>query len=72
MKVSIKDLQVGMEIGNNGVELDVYNNQNKHLGDLRIGRGTIEWCSGSTRKGHGSQVSWNELIKFFENQSGSN
>ena len=38
MKVSVKDLQVTMQLGNNGIELDVYDNKDKHLGDLRIGR----------------------------------
>jgi hypothetical protein len=66
MKVSIKDLQVkGMDLGNNGIELDVYDNQ-KHLGDLRIGRGVVEWCKGRTRKGHGTEISWKELIVLFE------
>jgi len=34
MKVSIKDFQVEMELKNNGIELDVRNPQNEHLGDL--------------------------------------
>jgi hypothetical protein len=65
MKVSVKDFQVSMELGNNGLEMDVYDNQDNHLGDLRIGRGTIEWCAGRTRKGNGKQKSWDELIAFF-------
>jgi len=60
MKVSVKDLAVTMELGNNGIELDVYDNDGNHLGDLRIGRATIEWCKGRTRKGNGVQVSWTE------------
>lgn len=66
MKVSIKELQVSMALGNNGIEFDVYNAQNIHLGDLRIGRGTVEWCKGRTRVGGGVKVSWEELIKWFE------
>ncbi|MFH0953061.1 MAG: hypothetical protein V1873_01895 [Verrucomicrobiota bacterium] len=65
MKVSVKEFQVSMEIGNNGIELDVYDGQNKHLGDLRIGRATIEWCAGRTRRGNGVRKSWEELIEFF-------
>jgi len=68
MQVSVKDLQVTMDLGNNGIELDVYTTSNEHLGDLRIGRGTIEWCKGKTNKGNGVQVSWNELIEWFESQ----
>lgn len=68
MKVSIKDLSVSMDLGNNGVELDVYDNQDKHLGDLRIGRGTIEWCQGRTRTGNGVRKTWKELIDWFESE----
>jgi hypothetical protein len=34
VKVSIKDLAVKMDLGNNGVTLDVYDNADKFLGDL--------------------------------------
>jgi hypothetical protein len=51
MKVSVNDLNVSMELGNNGIELRVYDNDSNHLGDLRIGRATIEWCRGRTRTG---------------------
>jgi hypothetical protein len=66
MQVSIKDLAVTMELGNNGIELDVYDSSGNHLGDLRIGKATIEWCKGRTRRGNGVQVSWTELIDWFE------
>lgn len=33
MKVSIKELSVSMEVKNKGIELDVYDNQDNHLGD---------------------------------------
>lgn len=36
MKVSVKDLSVSMQLGNNGLELAVYDNGDNHLGDLRI------------------------------------
>ncbi len=65
MKVSIKDLNVSMELGNNGMELDVYNGD-EHLGDLRIGKATIEWCRGRVRTGNGVKKNWNDLIAWFE------
>lgn len=34
MKVGIKDLAVSMEVKNNGVEFEVYDNADKFLGDL--------------------------------------
>ena len=67
MKVSVKDLAVSMELGNNGIELDVYDGST-HLGDLRIGRGTIEWCKGRTRAGNGNRVTWKQLIAWLEAQ----
>lgn len=70
MKVSVKDLAVSMELGNNGIELDVYDNQDNHLGDLRIGKATIEWCQGRTRQGNGVQVKWTDLIDWFEQRQG--
>jgi hypothetical protein len=69
MKVSVKDLAVSMELGSRGIELDVYDTAGTHLGDLRIGKAKIEWCRGRTRSGNGKQVSWNELIAWFEAQS---
>ena len=68
MKVSIKDFDVAMEFGNNGIELDVYDNHGRHLGDLRMGRAKIEWCKGRTRRGHGKKVRWKQLIAWFEEQ----
>ena len=66
MKVSIKDLAVNMDLGNNGVTFDVYNNEGKFLGDLRLGKGTVEWCKGKIKAGNGVKVNWTELIKHFE------
>lgn len=66
MKVKIKDLSVSMELGNNGVTFDVYGNDDTFLGDLRLGRGKVEWCKGRTRAGNGTTVTWNELLQFFD------
>ena len=43
MKISIKDLQISMDLGNNGLQLDVYGNDGTYLGDLRIGKAKLEW-----------------------------
>lgn len=66
MKISIKDFAVSMELGNNGVTLDVYDNNDNHLGDLRLGRGKIEWCEGRTHAGNGVTKTWPQLIAFFK------
>jgi hypothetical protein len=66
VKVSIKDLAINMDLGNNGVTFDVYDNDGKFLGDLRLGKGTVEWCKGKTQSGNGVKVKWNDLIQHFE------
>jgi hypothetical protein len=66
LKISIKDLSVSMELGNNGVTFDVYDNNGKFLGDFRLGRAGAEWCEGKTRAGNGVRKSWEKLIAFFE------
>lgn len=55
-----------MELGNNGVTFDVYDNSGTFLGDFRLGRGGVEWCKGKTRAGNGVKKTWEELIAFFE------
>lgn len=66
MKVSIKDLAVNMDLGNNGVTFDVRDNDGEFLGDLRLGKGTVEWCKGKTQAGNGVKVKWTDLIQYFE------
>jgi hypothetical protein len=66
MKVSVKNFSVTMNLGNNGIELEVYDNKDRHLGDLRIGKATIEWCKGRTQAGNGDRKNWQQLIDFFE------
>ena len=48
MKVSVKDFAVSMEIKNKGIELDVYDNAGKHLGDLVVTKTKLVWCKGKT------------------------
>ena len=62
MKVTIKKFDVEMELKNNGVTFDVYDNGGNYLGDIRLGKATIEWCRGKTRPGNGDQKSWDELL----------
>lgn len=66
MKVTVRDLDVDMDLGNNGVVLEVRDNDDAFLGKLRIGRATMEWCRGKTRIGNGAQMSLKNLIAYFE------
>ena len=65
MKVSIKEFSINMDLGNNGITFDIYDNEEKFLGDLRLGKGTIEWCKGKIKAGNGIQVKWPEMLEFF-------
>jgi hypothetical protein len=68
MKVSIKDLSVSMEVKNKGIELDVYDNQEIHLGDLIVTKTGLTWCKGRTRKENGDHASWNEFIDWMQSK----
>jgi hypothetical protein len=65
MKVSIKDLSVSMDIKNNGIELDVYDGDDRHLGDLIVSKAGITWCQGKTRRQNGKRLSWNQFIQMM-------
>jgi hypothetical protein len=66
MKVSVKDLSVSMEIKNKGVELDVYDNSNSHLGDLIVTKTGLTWCKGKTTPAKGKKIKWEAFITQME------
>lgn len=66
MKVSIKDLAVSMEVKNKGIELDVYDNDGNHLGDLVINKTRLVWCKGRTKVENGEAITWQKFIEYME------
>jgi hypothetical protein len=66
MKVSIKELAVNMEIKNKGIELDIYETDDKHLGDLVITKTKLIWCKGKTAPDHGKPIPWSDFINLME------
>ncbi len=68
MKVSVKDLSVSMEIKNKGVELDVYDSSNTHLGDLIVTKSGLTWCKGKTTPAKGKKIKWEDFISFMDNK----
>jgi hypothetical protein len=60
MQVTLKDVEA--QLGNNGVILYVADNSGKHVGKLRIGQATVEWCRGRTRVGNGKKLSMQDFI----------
>ena len=65
MKVTVHDFDVDMVFGNNGITMQVHDTSGELVGKLRMGRATIEWCSGRTRLGNGVKKKWNDVISFF-------
>ncbi len=66
MQVGIKNFNVGMELKNKGIELEVYDNDDNHLGDLVITKARLIWCKGRTRVANGSRISWADFIELME------
>jgi hypothetical protein len=68
VKVSIKDFAVNMDLGNNGLEFDVYDGDATHLGDFSVGKKYLTWCKGRTQRKNGKKVTWPEFIAWMESQ----
>lgn len=69
MKVSVKDFAVSMELKTKGIELDVYNNKNDHLGDLVVTKTKLVWCKGKTNTKNGIEITWEDFIGYMESKS---
>lgn len=67
MKVSIKNFSIDMEIKNTGIEIDISDNDERHLGDLFVTKTQLVWCPGKTQKDNGKKITWQEFIKYMEN-----
>ena len=69
MKVAIKDIDVDIALGNNGVMFEIRDNNDKFRGKLRLGRATVEWCPGKISIGNGKKKKLEDVISWFEDQS---
>jgi hypothetical protein len=67
MNVSIKSFEVEMKIKNNGIELEVSDTNNKHLGDLFITKTQLIWCKGKRGRKTGITINWDDFIKYMQN-----
>jgi hypothetical protein len=61
IQVTVKDIEA--QLGNNGIVLYIAGNDGKHVGKLRIGQATIEWCRGKTRIGNGKKCSMQDFVE---------
>jgi hypothetical protein len=65
MKVSIKDFDVAMDVKNNGIELDICDNDGTHLGDLVVTKARLIWCKGKINRKNGKEVTWEKFISYM-------
>ena len=68
MRVSIKSFDVGMEVKNNGIEFEVYDNAGNFQGDCYLTKTGLIWCQGKKPKKNGVKVSWEDFIKWMNSQ----
>ena len=66
MRVSIKKFDVGMELKNNGIELDIRKPNGRRLGDVVVNKTGLIWCEGKTTPAKGVHVSWAAFIEWME------
>ena len=68
MKVAIKVFDVDMQVKNNGIEFEVRDNNDDHLGDFYLTKANLIWCNGRTQKKNGKKVSWDEFIQWMNSK----
>lgn len=68
MKVTVKELSAEIELKNKGMELDVYDKEGNHLGDLVVTKSGLTWCKGKTSVANGTKLSWPNAIALFEGE----
>jgi hypothetical protein len=68
MKVSVKDLAATIELKNKGIELDVYNSDGEHRGDLVVTKTQLIWCHGRTPRANGTAINWEDFIEYIESR----
>lgn len=71
MKVTLNMEHVQSNVGNNGVVLEIANDEGL-LGKLRVGRAKVEWRKRNLRESTpGIELTLRELIDIFESRQGS-
>jgi hypothetical protein len=65
VNVSIKSFDVEMKVKNKGIELDIYDNDGAHLGDLVVTKTGLTWCKGKIKRQNGKKLSWEKLMALM-------
>ena len=69
MDVSVKSLDVAMQVKNKGIEFQIYANDGTFRGDMIVTKTGLIWCEGKTRRSNGVPVSWDEFIAYMNSDS---
>jgi hypothetical protein len=62
MKVAVDVRSIELNLGHNGIVLYVYDNGDKYIGKLRVGKATVEWCRGKVPIGKGKKIALDDFI----------
>lgn len=65
MNVSVRDIDTAIDLGNNGIILEIRDNDGNFVGKLRIGKATVEWCAGKTHMGRGHMHRLESVIAWL-------
>ena len=65
MNVTIKDFNVAMGIKNKGIELQIKDNNDQHLGDLVLTKRHVIWCKGRTTRLNGKRLTWARFAEMM-------
>lgn len=60
--MKVKATGIEADLGNNGIILYIADNGGKHVGKLRVGQATVEWCKGKTSIGNGRKMPLQDFI----------
>jgi hypothetical protein len=66
VKVWIKNLEVEMQVKNNGIELDIRDNADKHIGDLYVTKTKLIWCKGRINRDNGKEFALEDFIAMMD------
>lgn len=58
-------MAIQMEVKNKGVEFEIRNNNNEHIGDIIINKTGLIWCEGRTSKKNGKRKTCEEVRQYF-------
>ncbi len=53
-------------LGNNGINFKISDGQGCHLGDLRIGRGSVVWMKGKTTEKYGKKIPMKKFMEMLD------